>query len=103
MNWSKITYEKKLAAITDILNDIADVDATFGWFKAILSVEPQPSVKYLDSCYNVISNLIKINTTNHSKESQVLHDRLVQWEKSLHDKEQDEKENEQTDDILQSL
>ncbi len=103
MNWSKISYDDKLIAIKDILEDISYDDMTFAWFRAIITVEPKPSEKYLDSCYNVISNLIKITTIEHTQASEKLHDRLVQREKWLHDKEAVEKQNDHTDDILQSL
>ena len=92
-----------MAAIKDILEDIAYDDMTFAWFKAIISVEPQPSEKYLDSCYSVISNLIKITTIEHTVASQIMHDKLVKREKWLHDKEENEKKNDNSDDILQSL
>lgn len=103
MDWSKISYDEKLIAIKDILEEIAYDDITFAWFKAIITVEPKPSEKYLDSCYDVISNMIKISTIEHNQASQKLHDRLVEREKWLHNKEAQEKQVDNTDDILQTL
>lgn len=103
MNWANISYQDKLTAIKEILEDISYDDITFAWFKAILTVEPTPSEKYLDSCYNVIRNLINISTTEQSVEWQKFHDTLVQREKSIHEKEMHDKEQDHTDDILQWL
>ena len=105
MDWWKISYEDKLAAIKDILDDISYDDITFAWYRAILTVEPKPSEKYLDSCYTVISNLIKIWAEEQSKESQLLYDKLVKWESALHKQETQEKntDNEQADTLLQWL
>jgi hypothetical protein len=103
MDWWKISYNEKLLAIKDILEDISCDDMTFAWFKTILTVEPKPSEKYLDGCYSVISNLIKISTAEHNLASHKLHERLVEREKWLHTKEAKEKQNDNTEDILQSL
>ena len=103
MDWWKISYDDKLVAIKDILEDISYDDMTFAWFRAIITVEPKPSEKYLDSCYAVINNLIKISTVEQNIASQKLHDRLVEREKWLHDKEAQEKQDDNTEDILQSL
>ncbi len=103
MDWSKLPYQNKLFSITEILSQIPWDNATFAWFKTILWVEPQPSEKYLDSCYALIQRVIALDHTQHDADAMQLHEKLVQRERALHQKEATEKAETNVDDILQWL